>query len=491
MSELHSQRLPAHLLHSSVVPCESDRTLVQESIRQSKRSLSEVDEELQKLKAQVADLECRRSRLEEGLAHKQGILSSLRRLPPEILEEIFLNITPAPLFWRSIYLSLPRLWSTFHFDLSGVVNPGAQLQNSIAGLLQTCLQRSGTELLRFTFQSQCSHVHSGQMNLYFDDLSRSLLTTLVEASSRWCEVNLSLDDLFMCSDALSLAKGRVPFLQSLRLVSKTTPIAALSRQAIDAFSDAPRLVKLSLQDVIYPTSYLRIPWSQLRYLNSKGCTFFEGEFSTILRDTHLLEEFSTEDEPSNDSTRPSNFISLPNLRSLKVVSKSSYINRIFQLFTTPTLTLPHILAMLQRSSACHHIQVLEIETSKDPEASWSENLGILSLLRAMDGVERCTLKVYHSAKTILPTLGIRGAKDWDERSYLRFEQQLVGLREHVRPCSRSWTLERHCKSKRGQRRAFGDCGLEPLSTKPPDLQLDEIVELAARSGTKLDLSLSM
>lgn len=570
MSEFHSQGFPVSLLHSSVVPCEIDRILVQESIRSSKQSLVEVDQELERLKASIADLEHHRFHLQESLAHKQGILSPLRHLPPEILEEIFLQYhvgasvswprlldghSPWTLgrvcsFWRSVYLALPGLWSTFHFDLSGIADASPRLRTSVADLLQTCLQRSGTGLLRFTF-----HSHSGEVNLSIDDLSRSLLSTLVEASSRWYEVNLYLNDLSACSDALSLARGNVNQLRSLRLVSTITPTAArLNRQPIDAFADAPCLVKLSLQNVIYPTSYLQIPWNQLRYLTSKGCTFFEGEFSTILREARLLEEFVTEDErvleisplipANNDNDRSSSLISLPNLRSLAVVSKSSYINRIFQLFTTPALTtlsihartsLPsteHILAMLQRSAAFRHLRVLEIETSKEREASWQENWGVLNLLRAAEGLERCILKVYNSAETILPTLRLETRKmgmtgrpsassntspgygstavhsHWNGTasvSDLPFVPNLKYFELHDSRCSSTAELKAMLQSRMGDAvrnegivdRVEGDIArletvvLNLSQPKPPDLEFQEIVELAARSGARLDLSLSM
>jgi F-box-like len=573
MSEFCSEGLPASLLHSSVAPCESDRILVQESIRLSKQSLDEVDQELERLKASVVELQRHRAQLEESLAHKQGILSSLRRLPPEILEEIFLQYhvggsvswprssqdhSPWTLgrvcsFWRSVYLSLPVLWSTFRFDLSGIVNESPGLRTSVADLLQTCIQRSGTGLLRFTFRTRS---YSGQGSLHLDDISRNLLTLLVEASSRWYEVNLYLDDLSTCSDALSLARGKVPQLHSLRLVSKVTPTTGPGRQAIDAFSDAPRLVKISLQNIIFPTSYLQIPWNQLRYLTSKGCTFFEGEFSTILRKAHVLEEFVTEDErvlevvptPSSASDAndlSSNFISLSNLRNLKVVSKSSYINRIFQLFTTPALTTlsihartslsstEHILAMLQRSSACHHLRVLEIETSKEREASWLENWGILSLLRAAEGLEKCTLKVCDSAETILPTLRIEARKmgmtgrpspsshpalgygttavhgHWNGTasvSELPFLPNLKYFELHDSWCSSTDELKAMLQSRMGgaatvhrsgdvadRMREGGIARLETVvlnlsQPKPSDLDFQEIIELSARSGAKLDLS---
>ncbi|KAJ6523481.1 hypothetical protein DFH09DRAFT_1047178, partial [Mycena vulgaris] len=107
--------------------------------------LGETADELAKLDPQIieaaldlAELKAKRTRRTEMLKSIRGVISPIRRFPPELLAEIFdycreaslicgscttLNPMEAPIvlshvcsFWRAVSLSTPKLWDTVHID---------------------------------------------------------------------------------------------------------------------------------------------------------------------------------------------------------------------------------------------------------------------------------------------------------------------------------------------------------------------------------------
>ncbi|TFK24601.1 hypothetical protein FA15DRAFT_412289 [Coprinopsis marcescibilis] len=84
--------LPPTLRHSSTIPTDSDVITVQRTIASSKRVLKGVDEEIERLQASLASARARRDKVQEHIAEHESVLSPLRYLPPEILEEIFLYV---------------------------------------------------------------------------------------------------------------------------------------------------------------------------------------------------------------------------------------------------------------------------------------------------------------------------------------------------------------------------------------------------------------
>ncbi|KAJ6564116.1 hypothetical protein B0H19DRAFT_941623, partial [Mycena capillaripes] len=90
--------------------------------------------EFMRLDVLIRDLTLQRQRVKDYIHAHMGLTSHLRRLPQEVIENIFLDCLPthrnaimstseAPLVlcricsaWRSIAVSLPRLWASLHFN---------------------------------------------------------------------------------------------------------------------------------------------------------------------------------------------------------------------------------------------------------------------------------------------------------------------------------------------------------------------------------------
>ncbi|KAF6752039.1 hypothetical protein DFP72DRAFT_905907 [Ephemerocybe angulata] len=440
-------KLPTTLLHSGCFPSNEERASVEQTIAGTKTSLSIINEEITRLKSCIALLEAHRQDVEANMATHQAVLSPIRHIPSEILAEIFLyatsdtkmswphrpehkaDRTPWHLaevcsYWRSIILSLPTIWSTIHVDLFSTYPIHISypcLTQRFHDFIDTCLDRSKNAPLSLSLRTGTPWTRSSQGVELARELVCSALVAIVAVSDRWQALSLELKDLFSFHTLLSPARDRVGCLRSLHLASSghsaTTPRVRKRAQA-----------EVSLTHISQPTRHIRLPWHQLKCLQSKGNHFHEGEFTRLLNQTASLEEFKSEDERVLDLAAPTlastqdatttSAVHLPHLRTLSISNKGSYISRIFQLFTTPSLTslsihsrtaynAEHTIAMLRRSSCVLNLRTLNLESSRDLEAVWEENYGIVCLLAETRGVEECALRVSKSADEIIPRLTAR------------------------------------------------------------------------------------
>ncbi|KAF8965487.1 hypothetical protein BDZ97DRAFT_2058033 [Flammula alnicola] len=421
--------LSAPLLHSSFIPAPEDESTIRETIKEVHRTLTSVDDEIHRLRSGLAGLEEYRSHLHTTLKHRQAVISPIRRLPPEILGEIFLfaaegcsmiwprrhlnaddDAMPWLLgkicsYWRTVALSLPKLWSEIHLDLNFCVadrelDDQSEKANAAQEFLQACLVRSGNEILTFTVDAKGLR-----------SAIKPILSSLVTHSDRWKEASLDID-LFSAYHAdLAPAKNRVNNLRKLHIgTSAMEDIPSFT--PLDAFEDTPKLREVSITGIVQPFHVLRIPWSQVTRLTSKGSTFREGEFTQIMRHTTNLVSFSTEGERILEvaSSQP---VLLSHLQKLDVINKGSYISKTFQFLTAPNLqelsihaitpfVADQTVAMLTRSQ-CKPTH-LTFRSSLDVDALWEENLGIVWMLRELSSVAHLRLTVLRSADNIIPRL---------------------------------------------------------------------------------------
>ncbi len=174
-------------------------------------------------------------------AHK-AILSLYRRLPTELIVEIFLyyhenpvdpqfNVVPWTLAhichrWRIIALNTPALWRNLPpMRLMSVERP--QLKWHL-GRLSTLLARSGDSPITFCLTKTETHT-----------LDDEIVTMLSEHSERWESICLTICES-VCKH-FSRIKGRVSALRSLRLLLTQT-----GNSSFDMFEVAPKLRQVTL-----------------------------------------------------------------------------------------------------------------------------------------------------------------------------------------------------------------------------------------------------
>ncbi|KAJ7168662.1 hypothetical protein C8R46DRAFT_1350259 [Mycena filopes] len=216
-----------HLLRTNAVPTPVECAWISEHILvQPRIDLALVDEEIQSLERTLTELKTRRAVLATDIDAHLALLSPVRRLPDDILREIFVSSLPsthnaimaereAPLLichvcsgWRSIAFTTPRLWSSLHV----VIRDKADTTLILA---KEWLTRAG--VLPLSLSIGCSR----SLDKIPDDYP--LLSLFLSVSKRWKSIQFAtpMDRHDLLSARLAtLSPADVP---TLTHISSTTP----------------------------------------------------------------------------------------------------------------------------------------------------------------------------------------------------------------------------------------------------------------------------
>ncbi len=285
----------------------------------------------------IGEVEGKRNLLEFDIAYyNRALTSPTRRLPPELLGQIFFecvsigdldnpNPTAYPLVlshvsrrWRAIALSTPALWTTFAFFGRGWTQVPGSYTHRAECRLNMLIDRSGELPLSFRFTSA------------FDTQTHPVFSRLVELSHRWRNVRICLSHLAH-PEPLSL-----PDLEDLILEGHSFSLAN-EVEPRRTFSLAPRLTRLSLQMCLSPTRSFSFPWSQIRQLHLKGNLVCGDDYASMLQQATSLESLLIE---NNEIIPPyPTSIVCTSIKSLTVLAnaQSGSVN----VFLT-SLVLPHL-----------------------------------------------------------------------------------------------------------------------------------------------------
>ncbi|KAF8169279.1 hypothetical protein K438DRAFT_2024702 [Mycena galopus ATCC 62051] len=226
-------------LGTNYVPTPRERRTIEEHCQQSMEKIAEVSKIIQGSHAL-------RSALQERVDPYLALLSPVRAMPPEILQQIFVGCLPtrhnaimhpsaSPLLlgrvcsaWRTIALSTPELWSSVHV----VVVPSSPEPAAVCELFRTWLQRSGNRPLSISV-----FIPHGTG---FEENLRTFMNIILPLSPRWKSLRLlqrSWPEL-LCK----LSSEDVPSLEVLQIAD-----AGSDPHAIQILSIAPNLRDLSLK----------------------------------------------------------------------------------------------------------------------------------------------------------------------------------------------------------------------------------------------------
>ncbi|KAF7358810.1 F-box domain-containing protein [Mycena sanguinolenta] len=193
------------------------------------------DHEIARLKGELRQLESRRSALAAYRRDCRGLLAPIRRLPSEILFEIFqlcrpsrsepdfsrspdqtycamahlaqdtiLQVSQVCILWHTLVMGTPTLWNIISLHAAAVQGTPRQYESTLE-LLRLALQRSGSSRLSVQFHSFGGHVRR----------YAPALELIARHSARWRSAK------FRCSphdfEYLSGAKGNLPLLSTLEL----------------------------------------------------------------------------------------------------------------------------------------------------------------------------------------------------------------------------------------------------------------------------------
>ncbi|KAJ7137576.1 hypothetical protein C8R43DRAFT_1109862 [Mycena crocata] len=275
------------LIRSNTFPADPETSShFRNVIDNSPGELARYTTEIERLQKILTGLKEDRATLAEYAAGCSSIFSPARRIPTELLVEIFdmtspfdpesnffdeipeleverlaktylLDISQVCSYWHSAAMGTPRLWA----DLSVDVTLWTESDMTQFDLVATSLQRSANCPLT--------------MGIVVVDggISRQLIELLVRHSHRWKDVCLWMDPRSF--EFLAAARGHLPILQRLDISGVTDETFLGFR--FDAFELAPKLTKFGLR--FWSSDLPVLPWGQLtkiRYDNEGSPNLSNG-----------------------------------------------------------------------------------------------------------------------------------------------------------------------------------------------------------------------
>ncbi|KAJ7472772.1 hypothetical protein FB451DRAFT_1469843 [Mycena latifolia] len=293
------------LLVSEAAPTDSEAAAVHAAISTTKQRILAIEEEMERLGRALKECTARRKELRVFGCKQRSAHSLFRRLPHEVLAEVFLRYqeideanerdwrsgdlsSSAPKWivaqvcgrWRAVALSTPRLWTNIK-----LLAAGDMTEDSFVSLLSLQIERSGE--LPLSLQYRAPYTFSA-------DARRSILDLLWSFAYRWQEVGLCLSDGDFQA-FIGFTGASFPLLSTLKL-SRDESFSPGS-----TFLDCPRLQHLTLPR--HPRADLsKFPWVQLKTLRLRRCP--PEDILSIIRQMLRIETISLYgcDKPAPNTT---------------------------------------------------------------------------------------------------------------------------------------------------------------------------------------------
>jgi len=392
---LQSPSVTLDHVRSNTVPSELDSIAMHKSVQQALTYQSRCQAEIETLRATLSRLEEARDRANGYISLHQSLFSPIRRLPAEIMNEIFAyccsdsvviasrsdNLSSVTLshvchYWRALLLSSGELWAAIRVRLGR--GTGAHFDGPL-------------KLLKLYLERSCSYPLSLTARDPFSLKDQRLLSPLIEHSHRWKQFDVHRSVL----GHLSTIKNNLPVLETLQIID-----GGAHDITVDCFVDAPKLQTLILNGSFYGLAIdLQLPWNQLTVLHFTH---------TVLHETlHVLSlcrnvvSCSIKDTQIDDRVSPPH-CKLPGLRSIRLGGQiqwpqSHLLHALFSAFTLPSLTAVEMeflgsvhtvrwsqaqfLSMLERSSCS--LETLSLRGIHVPDAELVECLEHMPLLRKL------------------------------------------------------------------------------------------------------------
>ena len=345
------------VLDTNYIPTDAEARQIQNLLSQPISSISRLDSEISRMQAIIKDMSLTRDKLRNYVVSHRALLSPVRRLPPEVVAEIFVHCLPtnhnalmsigeAPLLlgricrtWRDISISMPQLWCSLHvvIPLCVIRDPlieDPSIEDTSCQSMKNWFARSGNLPLSISVMD-CSWPRSSNNFDPPKPKKHPLIETLVQLSHRWKSLGLNVSSLSL-KPMLALTADDVPLLESIKTEERRAKESLWSQCTF--LRTARRLNNVSIRNVRRVSSLpFALPWAQLTRLslknwssNSESCSV--SELLDILRQCSKLESCTSNicADPSN----PPNLspVVLPVLQHLRIFAFESDDNRMLARF---------------------------------------------------------------------------------------------------------------------------------------------------------------
>ncbi|KAJ7755575.1 hypothetical protein B0H16DRAFT_717519 [Mycena metata] len=271
------------ILHTNTVPSDEECQRIRELLAGPRKEAAQLTEEIERLHTLIRELTEKRDNLNEFIDPHLALLSPARRIPHDVVAEIFaaslppdrnavIHVAESPLLlchicqaWRSLALSTPRLWASLHI----VGPPDTPKLHQITEAVAWWLDKSGRLPLSISIvQSSTSR---------WDVDFSNLVQILLQYASRWQRIRFSLSSYHSFQPLAALVPIDVPFLETV--VFQGFPLNV--EETFTAFLGTNSLRAVSLQGQgARSFSFQTLPWNRLCHLflgSSVAChTVAEG-----------------------------------------------------------------------------------------------------------------------------------------------------------------------------------------------------------------------
>ncbi|KAF9462347.1 hypothetical protein BDZ94DRAFT_1261656 [Collybia nuda] len=282
----------APFLSTNYVPSKNELNETCELLMESDNQLSQLNAEITRLQSKIDKLISKRDQLHTDIVRHRNLIAPLRRVPDELLQEIFFHCLPvdhnpvmscheAPLLlgrvcshWRSTILSAPRLWSSIHIVVPNYIpalpedwsSPETRNQSrDFCEAVEAWLSRSGDLPLSISLlQVPYSNSSPGFVE--------QLISTVIRFSFRWRNVSLIVP-FAIDSQLFSVSHEALPLLETFFSDTKFGPTPLPDFTPLDIFR-APHIRAISSHCLkMIPED---VDWSRLTFLSLESSGHVDG-----------------------------------------------------------------------------------------------------------------------------------------------------------------------------------------------------------------------
>ncbi|ESK82322.1 hypothetical protein Moror_2241 [Moniliophthora roreri MCA 2997] len=325
-----------------------------EEVNEIRDLLHEPEKELHVLEEQISRLRARRDELKSFVNRHRALLSPIRQIPRDVLEEIMIHCLPINRFpicssaeppllltaicrsWREIALSTPHLWNTIHINLPPALRP--ELNDTLASVIkersqgvQRWLNSSGSLPLTFSLHTNGMwHIGRGNEVLMESPqfgntvlgMYRPFVEMLMAFSSRWEHAVFSQVPPSVMEIIGTLEENAVSQLKFLRLVNCTDPSDSIA--VVSNLMMAPKIQSLYLCGYVKNPLHYPAPWKNLTELeitrpvdSRDGIITQHVALEILARCSQRLESIVLDIRPTHEHPHSHiPMIDLPHLREL-------------------------------------------------------------------------------------------------------------------------------------------------------------------------------
>ncbi|KAF8174577.1 hypothetical protein BJ912DRAFT_45609 [Pholiota molesta] len=360
----------ADKLGTNYVPSSQDRDYIRNLLVEPQNRLTQLDSKISELEQVLETLKQERHLLDDKIQQYHHLLSPARRLPDDMLREIFLACLPnthnavmdreeAPLLlglvcshWRLLAYSTPGLWATLHIPYPAL-RYGVTLSakgTKVPDAYNDCIEKHLTAVWDWLTRSGSCPL-SISFRMPFNHASRlpalilhSYISIMSRFSQRWHSLDLTLPAGGVSNLLASIPTTSVSILTHLRLEFSSGMSAEEAEEwKTSGLLHAPRLRALDISYVPFRPSHLPAnSWSHLSSLNLIHFYHFPADrnFATIQEAYNILSRCSRLTHCALDifggslDPIPTGCISLPFLKSLCIIESCPSISTLFESFAT-------------------------------------------------------------------------------------------------------------------------------------------------------------